>query len=242
MSYNAPFTKENLDYYLKALAKEFRKRNGKALPAEIILVGGASILINYGFREMTYDMDAIINASSAMKEAINFIGDQFELPNGWLNADVINTKSYTPKLVQYSKHYRTYSNILNIRTISSEYLIAMKLVSGRTFKNDLSDIVGILHAHHVAGHPISKDQINKAVIDLYGTWDEIAADTKDFLNAVMCSPDLNRLYMQYLKEEASNRDMLIEINKKTPRAINKDNIDEILHVAKQKKKNNNMER
>lgn len=42
-----PFTKENLDQYLKELAKEFRKRNGKSVPAEIILIGGASVLINY---------------------------------------------------------------------------------------------------------------------------------------------------------------------------------------------------
>ena len=58
-----PFTRENLDRYLKELAKEFRKCNGKSMPAEIILIGGASVVINYGFREMTYDMDAIINAA-----------------------------------------------------------------------------------------------------------------------------------------------------------------------------------
>lgn len=51
MSADKPFTKENLDSYLKDLAKEFRKKNGTKMPAEIILVGGASILINYGFRE-----------------------------------------------------------------------------------------------------------------------------------------------------------------------------------------------
>ena len=28
------FTRENLDQYLKELAKEFRKRNGKSMPAE----------------------------------------------------------------------------------------------------------------------------------------------------------------------------------------------------------------
>lgn len=28
------FTKENLDTYLKALAKEYRKLNGKAIPAQ----------------------------------------------------------------------------------------------------------------------------------------------------------------------------------------------------------------
>ena len=70
MSVDKSFTKENLDSYLKELAKEFRKKNGTRMPAEIILIGGASILINYGFREMTYDMDAIIKSSGAMKDAI----------------------------------------------------------------------------------------------------------------------------------------------------------------------------
>ena len=79
---DVPFTKENLDRYLKELAREFRKRNGKSMPAEIILIGGASIVINYGFREMTYDMDAIISASSSMKDAINHVGDKYGLPNG----------------------------------------------------------------------------------------------------------------------------------------------------------------
>ena len=50
MSVEKGFTKENLDYYLRELAKEFRKRNGKNMPAEIVLVGGAAILANYGFR------------------------------------------------------------------------------------------------------------------------------------------------------------------------------------------------
>ena len=69
-----PFTKDNLDGYLKELSKEFRKMNGSKIPAEIILIGGASVLINYGFREMTYDMDAIIQALSSMKDAINHVG------------------------------------------------------------------------------------------------------------------------------------------------------------------------
>lgn len=43
----------------------------KAMPTEITLVGGASILINYGFRDSTYDIDALFHAASAMKDAIN---------------------------------------------------------------------------------------------------------------------------------------------------------------------------
>ena len=102
MSADKPFTKENLDGYLRELAKEFRKKNGNKMSAEIILIGGASILINYGFRDMTYDMDAIIKSSGAMKDAINTVGDRLELPVGWLNTDFANTKSYTPRLMEYS--------------------------------------------------------------------------------------------------------------------------------------------
>ena len=65
MLFEQPFTKDNLDNYLKELAKEFRKINGKNMPADIILIGGASVVINYGFREMTYDMDAVINFLNA---------------------------------------------------------------------------------------------------------------------------------------------------------------------------------
>ena len=85
--FEKPFTKENLDQYLKELAKEFRKLNGKTIPADIVLIGGASVVINYGFRNMTYDMDAVINASASMKDAINHVGDKYNLSNGWLNTE-----------------------------------------------------------------------------------------------------------------------------------------------------------
>ena len=155
------FTKNNLDSYLKELAKEFRKMNGSHMHAEIILIGGASVLINYGFRAMTYDMDAIIQASSAMKLAINQVGDRMGLQTGWLNNDFMKTSSYTPKLVQYSKYYKTFSNILSIRTISAEYLIAMKLMACRRYKNDLSDVIGILIEQKNLGKELGLDIIKR---------------------------------------------------------------------------------
>lgn len=126
MSADKPFTRENLDSYLMELAKEFRKKNGSRMPAEIILMGGASILINYGFREMTYDMDAIIKSSGAMRDAINTLGDRLGLPIGWLNTDFVHTNSYTPRLAEHSKYYKTFANILQIRTVSDEYSLLIK--------------------------------------------------------------------------------------------------------------------
>ncbi len=47
------FTKGNLDYYLRELAKEYKKVAGRNTPAEIVLVGGAAVLVDYGFRDST---------------------------------------------------------------------------------------------------------------------------------------------------------------------------------------------
>ena len=83
-----PITKANLDNYLKDLAKEYRKLAGKNMPAEIVLTGGAAVLAEYGFRELTYDVDAIIVAASAMKSAIARVSDKHNLPHALLNPSV----------------------------------------------------------------------------------------------------------------------------------------------------------
>lgn len=49
------FSQATLDFYLKELAREIRKLGGKATQVEIVLIGGASILANYDFREVTHD-------------------------------------------------------------------------------------------------------------------------------------------------------------------------------------------
>jgi hypothetical protein len=159
---------------LKELGKLFRKQNGKNATAEIVLVGGAAILVNYGFRDMTTDIDAIIHASSSIKDAINQIGDQYNLPNGWLNADFMRTASYTSKLNEFSQYYKTFFGVLQVRSISAEYLIAMKLKSGRKYKNDLSDIVGILAEHEKRGQPITWNGVDLAMHHLYQGWEGVA--------------------------------------------------------------------
>ena len=113
------FTKDNLDNYLKELAKEYRRLVGKDMPAEIVLVGGAAILTRYGFRDITTDVDAIIHAASSMKDAINKVGDKFGLPNKWLNADFMRTGSYSPRLDEVSVYYKKFSNVLTVRVITN---------------------------------------------------------------------------------------------------------------------------
>ena len=235
MSFKNEISKETLDIYLKELGKEFRKRNGKQIPAELIMIGGGAILVNYGFRDMTTDIDAIIHASSAMKEAINVVGDKYQLPNGWLNADFMKTSSYTPKLDMYSKHYKTFSNVLTIRTISAEYLIAMKLKAGRAYKHDLSDIVGILSEHAKRSNPISFDEIKTAINNLYGSWDSISEEMQSFIERVFTAEDYEQLYKAVREEEAQSKDILIEFQKDYPGVTKTENVNDILSAMKQKR-------
>ena len=231
------FTKENLDTYLKALAKEFRKLNGKSMPAEIVLVGGAAILTNYGFRDMTTDIDAVIHATSAMKDAINSVGDKYNLPNGWLNGDFMHTGSYSQKLNEFSLYYKSFYGVLSVRTISAEYLIAMKLRSGRKYKNDLSDVIGILAEHEKKGSPITYNKIETAVVNLYGGWNEFPEDSKPFIENALKNGDFENIYTSVKKEEIESKDILIGFEKDYPKVAKESNINDILKTLKEKRNN-----
>ena len=231
------FTKENLDTYLKELAKEFKRLNGKSIPAEIILVGGAAILTNYGFRDMTTDIDAVIHAASSIKDAINLVGDKYNLPNGWLNADFMHTSSYSSKLDEFSVYYKSFYGVLSVRVVAAEYLIAMKLRSGRKYKNDLSDVIGILAEHEKKGIPITFEKIDTAVKNLYGKWDAFSQESKSFIEDAFNNGDFENIYVSVKNDEIESKDILIDFEKDYPKVAKESNINDILKTLKEKRKN-----
>lgn len=228
------FTKSNLDTYLKDVAKEYRKKVGKRAHAELILVGGASVLINYNFRYMTTDIDALIFAASAIKDAINYVRDFYDLPNNWLNEDFVNTASYSDKLPQFSTYYKTYSNVITVRTIAAEYLIAMKLQSARQYKSDLSDILGILLEHEEKGQPISMDSIRKAVVDLYGDWLSLPETSRMFIENAVRIGNYESLYGKTARTEKLTRERLLQFEHDYPGVAKQSNILEIIESLQKK--------
>ncbi|MBP3361831.1 MAG: hypothetical protein J6N52_13305 [Clostridia bacterium] len=223
------FTKENLNLYLNELSKEYKKLGGRKVPVEIILIGGAAIIENYGFREMTTDIDAILPTVSIMKEAINRVGDRFGLPNGWLNADFTKTDSYSRQLSQYSVPYKTFNQVLNVRTVAGEYLIAMKLRAGRKYKNDLSDIVGILAEHQANKKPIGYEMIDEAVKNLYGGWESFSVDAVSFIRGIIKENDYISVYTQTRHEENQAKEILLDFQEDYPGVLDEKNIDSILN-------------
>ena len=233
MSFNS-FTKDDLDNCLKELAKEYRRLAGKDMPAEIVLVGGAAVLTRYGFRDMTTDVDAIIHAASSMKDAINKVGDKFDLPNNWLNADFMRTGSYSPRLDEVSVYYREFSNVLTVRAVTDEYLIAMKLRSGRKYKNDLSDIIGVLADHERYNKPITMEMVDKAVEKLYGGWKGFSEDSKPFIETAIKNGNFEEIYASVKGEEKESKEILIDFEKEYENVANASNVDDILKSLRAK--------
>ena len=122
---------------------------------------------------------------------------------------------------------KTYSNVLTIRTVAAEYLIAMKLRSGRQYKSDLSDVLGILAEHEKRGTPITMEQIQKAVTDLYGDWSSLSDVSQAFIQNVMADGRFERLYAQTAQGEKETRELLIQFEQDYPGVTKESNVDAI---------------
>lgn len=235
MSTDIPFTKNNIEYYLNELAKEFKKRGHRA-NAEMVLVGGASVILNYDFRPVSLDIDAFYEAQSIMKECINVVGDKFGLQQGWVNDDFKKTASFTPKIIQYSEYYKTFANVLQVRTVKAEYLLAMKLVSARQYKKDLSDIAGILYEQRLAEKPLTYEQIDTAVCNLYGDWHLISDYSKKLLTELLATDDLESKFIELSEDEKLAKETIIEINAKYPEVVTQDNVNDVIAAARRRKR------
>ena len=196
-SYN--LTKEQLDNIFKELANALKKKlKGKKFSYELIIVGGASILLNYSFRMSTIDIDCLDMNDALMNETINAVASKYDLPNGWINTDFIKTNSYTPKLIQYSTFYKSYANnTLIVRTVKDEYLIAMKMVAARKYKHDYSDIYGILKENK----SLKYEDIITAVKNLYGTIEIINAEMLSFVKKLFENTSIDYADIEKAEEE-----------------------------------------
>jgi hypothetical protein len=220
------FNRSNIDHYLYLVAKEYKKENRSNPEAEIIIVGGASMIMNYSFRDTTTDIDSIIRASSSMKDVINKIGDENGLGTGWLNEDFKNTVSYSYKLIENSRFYKKFCNCLSVRTVSDEYLLAMKVRSARIYKHDLSDIIGIIKEHQEMGKEITFELLNDAYRKLYD--EDISEPMADKLNEIFKHNDLEELFYSTKEEENKNLEAVKRAEAEYKDAVNEKNINSFI--------------
>lgn len=181
-------TRANAMDIIRRFAKEYRKALGKS-PYEIIIVGDGSIMLNYKFRDATQGLDVILRAASGIKDVIARFADENNLPRDWMNTDFIKTASYSDALMEASRHYCWLNNqTLEIRTVSGIDLIAMKMIAHRDYRNDISDVIGIMIEEAENGHTITYEEIEGAYHKLpesliQGQFRELCSKSTDELKA-----------------------------------------------------------
>ena len=229
-----PIEKSELNGYLNELAKEYKKCGGRKMPVEIIMVGGAAILGRYTFRAMSADIDACAQLPEALLEAARRVGERHGLAEDWFNNDFMRTGSYTPALYLHATYYKTFAQVLTVRVIEAEYLIAMKLRAGRKYKHDLSDVIGILAEHEQRGDALTLAQIDKAVCELYGGWDGFPEESHAFIQNAFTHGNFEQTYRAIQSEEQTAKELLIGFEQQYPNVATQDNVADILQALKSK--------
>ena len=127
--------------------------------AEIMLVGGAALMLAFDTRNATYDIDAIFYPNHDMEEIIQNMAEVHELESDWLND---SAKVFVTNKMTFST-LRTYSN-LTISNADAESLLAMKLIAARPYAKDMDDSVFLMKTLN-----IKSEQQAWGIVEKY-TW------------------------------------------------------------------------
>ena len=156
---------------------------------------------------------------------------QYDLPDDWLNADFMKSDSYSDKLFFHSEYYKTFANCVDVRTVTGKYLLAMKMKSGRIYKRDLSDIVGIIKYED-----LTKDMIVDAVVELYGSYD-IDDNIDSFVDSLLAmdEKELDNIFSKSISQESENKELLLKFNELYHIRLDRDKINQTIEEFKQSK-------
>ncbi len=115
--------KKEIDFYLEKLS-EFLDLRG--IKGEIVLYGGAAMVLALKARPSTKDVDAVFIPKKMIYQAAKEVEERYGAPEGWLNDAVKGFIS----LREERDPYRDFPN-LKVFTATPEYLLAMKCLSLR---------------------------------------------------------------------------------------------------------------
>jgi hypothetical protein len=127
-----PFDRASLVSLLTDLAGELERRGARG---EVLLVGGAAMVLAYDAARATRDVDAVFEPKQTVYEAAAAVARRRGLADGWLNDAV---KGFMHGDDANAARYLDLPG-LRIDVASPEYLLAMKIFAGRA-EIDADDI------------------------------------------------------------------------------------------------------
>jgi hypothetical protein len=116
------------------------------LTLELCIYGGSAMMLAYGARDATKDVNVIAKPSEAAHRLAKRVAEQLGLDSSWLSDDVRRYTSIdgTFAPLQIQELETTAKQRLKITRPSASYLLAMKCLAGRAplpgYSGDLDDI------------------------------------------------------------------------------------------------------
>jgi len=111
----------------------------------------------------------------------------------------------------------------------------MKLIAGRKYKNDLSDIVGVLMEYEEQQRPISLNQINQSLLTLYGRAELPDTDLMHWLVQLIHNGSYRKVYDLVRREEANNQSIVIEAIEQGSKVFSESDVDAVLALIRERK-------
>ena len=155
--------KNNIDGFFSELSSEIKNRDIGL--HRILVVGGAAMALKYQDERSTVDIDICFREQHDLYLCCQYIAKKHNLPEDWINADVMHSDSFSFKLFDNAELYKVYDNILEIYVADDLDLYCMKLVSFRP--KDIQDMETISKKLKESG--VKQDDVTKNFTRLYGS-------------------------------------------------------------------------
>lgn len=117
----------------------------------------------------------------------------------------------------------------------------MKLMAGRQYKHDLSDVIGIIAGEKEKGNNITLEKIKLAVKNLYNDYEKIPETSRVFIENILNRIDSGdeTVYDEFVNREKKNKETLLDFECKYPNVLTGDNLADVLFAAEKKKSEQN---
>lgn len=145
---------------VKDLLRELARRlQTLGVAADIYLVGGAAIAVEYSSRRSTTDIDAVYQPEQTVNEVAHAMANDMGLDPKWLNN---SAKAWMPNATDAEAAVVPVADNLTLRVASPRFLLAMKMAAGRD--RDIYDIAVLCNVLGIQ----SAQEAAEIALELYG--------------------------------------------------------------------------
>lgn len=129
---------------VRSLLTELGKRlAARGIEARLFLVGGAAMALAFSRRRVTRDLDAVFEPKREIYEEAAAIAREHELPEDWLNDDVLGLLPDKVRPVEGTASFSAPG--IHVGVATAEYLFVMKAQAARQ-ETDGTDLVYLARA------------------------------------------------------------------------------------------------